>query len=62
MLQNHFPARRAGISRTDDIRQDAADSRRRIRINALYETAAKVKEALLQINGGIDLARRHPAV
>lgn len=54
--------RRPGIARTDDIRQDAADSRRRIRIDSLNETAAQVKETLLQINGGIDLARRHPTV
>ena len=56
------PRRGARITRADDVRKNLADGGRRVGVFALDEAAAEVEETLLQVDGGVDAARAHPAV
>ena len=50
------------IARADDVRKNLADGGRRVGVLTLDEAAAEVEETLLQVDGGVDAARAHPAV
>ena len=56
------PGRGARIARADDVRKNLADGGRRVGVLTLDEAAAEVEETLLQVDGGVDAARAHPAV
>ena len=56
------PRRGARITRAEDVRKNLADGGRRVGVFALDEAAAEVEETLLQVDGGVDAARAHPAV
>ena len=62
MLEDAVPRGRARIARADDVGKNLRNGGGRIAVFAADVAAAEVEEAVLEVDGGVDLARRHPAV
>ena len=62
VLDDDVPGGGAGVARANDVGENLGDGRSRIAVLTADEAAAEIQKTLLQIDGGVHLASRHPSV